>query len=435
MPKNSRALRKLLFFAFLARAFFGGPLFSQDRTTVWYRSNASGMMLERTPSRAAAMRNEYCLSVGNAGEEELPGLLRPYYDPEFLIELRTLYQNGTESRRQWIFRDGEGRARLNASGGGGFFGGEGEGEGEKRGFIEVYNEGGFIVEERQFASDLSESLIRFFYNRDTLVRAETRVKEAPVEEVPAEDAGAEQGGAGEAEGPQPEEPADSAPEGAAGDPPDLPLYDEAETPAEKPGPEKDEDGYVLMTTDFYRYTRSRSLRTIERVYHVAGNEPLRIPFPSINPGNPGFSEEAVFVNPGIAYSSEFLQDVIVPEGGRVIYTTDNRGRVLVEQRIDDEENVIAEIRNTWSADRLLSVRYTAGEDERLTEYEYDEDGGRTLEKNYHQGVLERVVRSDKERDVEELYMNGELILRAVWEDGRKISEERVRPSGERRDSQ
>jgi hypothetical protein len=131
------------------------------------------MTLERVPSRAAAMRNEYCLSVGNAGWEELPELLRAYYTDEFLIEIRVLHENGTESRRQWIFRDGEGRARLNASGGGGFFGGGGEGG--QRGFIEVYNEGGFISEERQFSGDLSESLVRFFYNRETLDRAETWV--------------------------------------------------------------------------------------------------------------------------------------------------------------------------------------------------------------------------------------------------------------------
>jgi hypothetical protein len=334
------------------------------------------------------MRNEYCLSVGTAGVEALPELLRPYYRPEFLIELRTLYENGTESRRQWIFRNGEGRARLNASGGGGFFGGEEEGE--NRGFIEVYNEEGFISEERQLSGDLSESLTRYFYNRDTLVRAETRIKEAPAEDTPEE------------------EPMEESEEEA------LAL-------------ETDEDGYVFVATDFYRYTRSRSLRAIERLYHAAGNEPLRIPFPSINPE---FSREEALVDPGIAYSSEFLQDVIVPIGGRVVYTTDSRGRVLTEQRLDDEENVTAEIRNVWSADRLLSVLYIAGDDERLTEYEYDQDGSRTLETNYYNGALERVVRSDKERDVEELFMNGELILRAVWEDGRKISEERVRPSRE-----
>jgi hypothetical protein len=119
----------------------------------------------------------------------------------------------------------------------------------------------------------------------------------------------------------------------------------------------------------------------------------------------------------------------VPAGGRVIYTTDSRGRVLTEQRLDENEDILAEIRNTWSGDRLSAVLYTSGEgeEERLSEYEYDPDGKRTVERNYNKGVLERVVRSEKERDVEELYMNGKLILRAVWEDGRKVSEERVRP--------
>jgi hypothetical protein len=346
------------------------------------------------------MRNEYCLSVRIAGREELNESLSPYYDPSFVIEIRTLYENGMESRRQWIFRDGEGTVRLNASGGGGLFGVEGDGE--RRGFIEVYNERGFVSEERQFNGDLSESLIRFFYHHDTLVRAETRIKEAP-----AEDAGTED---------PPEE----------GEAPPAGTVDE---PAENPAAEKDKDGYVLEAADFYRYTRSGSLRAIERIYHSGGSGPLRIPFPSINPG---FSREVVFVNPGIAYSYEFLQDVIVPEEGRVIYTTDSRGRVLMEQRFDGEGNVVAEIRNTWSADRLLSVRYTAGDEERLTEYEYGEDGGRTLEKNYNNGTLERVVRSDGARDVEELYMNGELILRALWEEGRKISDDRVRPSREGR---
>jgi hypothetical protein len=403
MPKNLRALSRL-FFPLLV-VLSGAGLSAQAGTggIVWYRSNASGMTLERVPSRAAAMRNEYCLSVADAGERELPGLLRAYYDPPLLIELRMLYDNGIESRRQWIFRDGDGTARLNASGGGGIFGGEGGGG--KRGFIEVYNEGGFISEERQFNSDSSESLVRFFYNRDTLVRAETRIKEAP-----AEDAGAEDPQSGEA--------------GDGGASPE----EAAEKPSEAPEREKDEDGYILMATDLYRYSRSRSLRAIERVYHSAGNEPLRVPFPAISPE---FSRELSFVNPGIAYSSEILQDVVVPEGGRVIYTTDSRGRVLVEQRLDDEEKVMAEIRNTWSENRLASVLYKAGEDERLTEYEYAEDGSRILERNYNNGTLERVVRSDKERDVEDLYMNGELILRAVWEDGRKISEERVRPSGGR----
>jgi hypothetical protein len=168
------------------------------------------------------------------------------------------------------------------------------------------------------------------------------------------------------------------------------------------------------------------LRAIERLYHTAAAEDTRnvlIAFPSINPG---FSRDVVFIDPGIAYSSEFLQDVITPAGGRIIYTTESRGRVLSEQRLDEEENVLAEIRNTWSGDRLSSVLYISDGDERLIEYEYGSDGSRTVERNYNKGALERVIRSEKGKDVEELYMNGELILRAVWEDGRKVSEERVR---------
>jgi len=48
------------------------------------------------------------------------------------------------------------------------------------------------------------------------------------------------------------------------------------------------------------------------------------------------------------------------------------------------------------------------------------------EKNLKNGVLERVVLIDGETEIEELYMNNAVVLRAVWEDGRKISETRVR---------
>jgi hypothetical protein len=41
-----------------------------------------------------------------------------------------------------------------------------------------------------------------------------------------------------------------------------------------------------------------------------------------------------------------------------------------------------------------------------------------------------VIRTSGDREIEELYMDDRVILRAVWEKGRKISEERVR--GEQR---
>ncbi|MDR2104111.1 MAG: hypothetical protein LBP42_08430, partial [Treponema sp.] len=72
---------------------------------VWYFSNAAGMALERSLSRAAVLRNKYALSVGDRDAAELPDYLREYYDPAYTIELRTLYENGAESRRQWVFKD------------------------------------------------------------------------------------------------------------------------------------------------------------------------------------------------------------------------------------------------------------------------------------------------------------------------------------------
>jgi YD repeat-containing protein len=142
---------------------------------------------------------------------------------------------------------------------------------------------------------------------------------------------------------------------------------------------------------------------------------------------PDFGESLEnLVNPGIAYTPEFLQDVIDAEGVRITYTTDNRGRILSETRLDGEDQVISRITNTWSGDRLRSVHLESENADRLTEYEYDGEGNRIMERNLNRGVLERTVRREGEEDVEELYMDGRVILRAVWEQGRNLSEERVR---------
>jgi hypothetical protein len=113
----------------------------------------------------------------------------------------------------------------------------------------------------------------------------------------------------------------------------------------------------------------------------------------------------------------------------VIYTTDDRGRVLSETRRDEAGEILGEMRNTWSADRLTRIHWTAGDDERVTEYEYNAAGDRVLERNINKGVLERVVRTTGNQEIEELYMDGQVVLRATWEKGRKVSEERVRGAG------
>jgi hypothetical protein len=370
---------------------------------VWYFSNAAGMTLERALSRFAALRNKYALSVAGREAAELPEYLREYYDPSLAIELHTLYEEGAESRRQWIFRDERGVTRLVSSGDLAVIdGGESaadpdllspapedaesspaEGEGDENEdeaepeepsfFIEIYDENNLITEEHQFSGTETEYITRYFYNNMLLIRVETRIKEAD--------------------------------------------------------PEGEGEKIDLLTTDYYRYSRSKSLRAVERIYHQPVPEEdrlVRLSFPHMILDA---ASDKNFVNPGTAYGSDFLQDVLTNTGGQVVYTTDERGRILVETTMDETGNVTGEIRNTWTDDRLTSVDWKSAGDERRSEYEYDRDGDRILERNYRNGVLERVVRRENDRETEELYMNGVVVLRAVWQDGRKVSEEYFNPQG------
>ena len=386
MLKNLPALpeRSLCLF-FLAVLFLSGTfLHGQDeipgdeipQEIRWYRSNASGMTLEPIPSRLAALRNEYCLSVEMVSPGGFPEILLPHYDNSFVIELRVLYEKGTELRRQWIFRDSRKLARLTAAGSGPLFvrnaAYAGSDEEKNKGFIEIRNSEGFLVREFRFEEDLSEWEFRFYYQENTLLRAETRFKEAPVAEE--ED--------------------------------DLSLI----------------PSFELVTTDYFRYSRFGSLRSIERVFH-GETRVSRTSFPRVGPELSGGSEE--LATGGIAYSSEFLLDIYSPEGATVSYTFDNRGRILSEIWKDKNGEVWGEFRNIWSAGRLQSILWRSGDDERLVEYEYDDEGNRIVERNFRRGVLERNVTIRDGGEIEEIYMNGRLVLRAFWEKGLKISEERI----------
>jgi len=109
-----------------------------------------------------------------------------------------------------------------------------------------------------------------------------------------------------------------------------------------------------------------------------------------------------------------------------VYETDARGRVLVQTMFDDDGEVIWVITNVWSDDRITAIHRVEGDDEKITEYEYDSDGDRIVQRDINNGEIERIIRTDGNREVEELFMNGNVILRATWEDGIKISEEMVR---------
>jgi hypothetical protein len=363
----------------------------------WFRSNAGGMTLEEIPSRLAALRNEYALVIDHISTAELPELLLPYYHDDYSIEIRVLYKRGKESRRQWLFHDAAGTTRLAAV----FNQAPDEIESEpdveldailaevspdtdgpdeageeiaeeiaveeitriSRGFIELYNEDGYLSEEYVFAEDGGQTVNIFFYRSSILVTVEGWQK--------------------------------------------------------MPGAESQK-----IHTDHYRYNRSAALRSVERIYHAEiAAAPVRIAFPY---RVLDAARDDSFMYEQLPPEFEFFGDTYAAEGYRMVFTTGERGRILTQTLLDSEDNPVWIIQNTWSGDRIIAILKTEGNDEWLIEFEFDGKGNRILERNLRNGVLERLVRAEGSREIEELYMDGVAILRAIWENGRKISEERIR---------
>ena len=186
-------------------------------------------------------------------------------------------------------------------------------------------------------------------------------------------------------------------------------------------------GYVMEYTDLYRYNRLSTLRAIERIFHsdilITYEDTLKIDFPRNimeAAGDSGFISERINLYP------PFFGDVYTENNFRIIYETDDRGRVLSQTYLDDNDEVIWVIQNVWLDNRIVSSKKTEGGTVLLAEYEYNQNGEKLIERNYKNGLLERLVRAEGNVDIEELFFNNVLVLRAVWEDGRKISETRIR---------
>ena len=398
---NKRGAKQPVFCVLLGLAALSGT--AED----WYVSNAGGLALEPAFSRYA-IRGKHALSVGTAEQGDIPEQLQQYYDPSFRIELRCLYEEGVLTRRQWTFRDESETARVTA-----VF------EDNNSGFIELYNADKLIAESRQTAADGSAYITYYYYNRSFLVRAETRLFTPRTEEdAPA------------AEQTQADSPVLTPPPAAEGieavPVPHAPGLPAAEPIVTEAGIEEP------VWTDFYRYTRANALRSVERQYlraPVEGQETALLRFHKLVLG---VVEEDKFIQPASVFSSEFFTDVVINSGDRILYNTDSRGRVLSEVRRDENDKIIGEVINTWSGERLVSVAWKSEDEERLIEYGYDVAGDRIVERNIRNGVLERTVRYEGGQEIEELYLNGEVALRAVWVEGRKVSEEPVRPAGSRR---
>ena len=355
------------------------------------------MLLERLPSQARALQYEYHVSVRRMLPRELPVLLRPYHTPQFIIELHTLFEDGEEYRRQWIFRDGAGSVRLTASGRGGLFD-EAITEGEGRtGFIEMRNAAGAIIWERRFYEDLSEWEFRFNYRNNILLSVESWFKEPPVPVIVFSEI---------------EEAIE-----------ELEENDEKNLRGALANIVMTQPVFIHASTDHFRYSRFGSLRAIDRVIHKGGEERLRVAFPRIGPDI--LPDDGITVA-GIGYTPGFLIPAFSGEI-QISYTLDARARVLNEVWRDGEGNILGEMRYTWTDDRLVSILWRSPEEERLVKYEHNAAGDRIEERNYRQGVLERRVTTQGNRDTEEIFMDGRLILRVFWEDGLVVSEERITP--------
>lgn len=341
----------------------------------WFRSNQGGMAVEEAASSLTALRNEYALSIHFTYKSELPQNLVSFYNDGYYIEVRTLYEKGVAVRKQWLFRETNGTTRLNAvipepSQADRNYQDRSDNENakEKRraGFIEIFDENYSLISEYNFFDDGENSRTDYKYKDGILISTVAS------------------------------------------------LWEEGE--------------YKENYGDFFRYNRSSFLRAVERVFYRDGQislayEPIKVSFPrnttdAAMPDN--LTVEIINAYP------EFFGEVHIERNNKIVYTTDGRGRILTQTLYDEDgDNIVWVIQNLWLNDRIISTKKTEGDTEYLAEYEYNSGGDRIIERNFKNGVLERLVRTEGKTEIEELYLNNVVVLRAVWEDGRKISETRA----------
>jgi len=183
--------------------------------------------------------------------------------------------------------------------------------------------------------------------------------------------------------------------------------------------------YIKSYSDYYRYNRSLSLRAVERIFSkdIIISEPMRITFPR---RLMDAIKEDFLESQRLNIVPDFFGDVFASVSTKMIFETDERGRIMTQTFYDEEDEIVWVINNKWSNDRIISSVKTEGETELRADFEYASNGDRIVERNFRNGKLERIVRTNNKIDTEELYFEDILVLKAIWEDGKKISEERIR---------
>jgi len=400
----------------------------------WFRSNAGGMALEEAHSRFVALRYEYALAIDSAHHDELPEDMLEFYIGELFPEVRMLYRNTKLIRTQWILRDEKGTTRVNAV------------------FIEPKEEPPSIIEYTQ-----EEPEIEYEAEEEQEIIAE-HPQEEPEEIVvhPAEDREEDTEIAAEHHEEEVIEIAEETKtiiviEESAPQVPQISgfieLFDENSfltteyrfyVSGNKLKIEYEvnknlligarffiweNDDYVLSFRDFYRYNRALSLRSVERVFYRDMTVPVLIAFPR---HLMDAVKDDFLTGQRINVYPEFFGDIFLHIDSRIVFNSDERGRTLKQTLYNDRDEVIWVIDNIWQGDRIVSTEMTEGNTILLAEFEYDSKGDKIQERNFRNGNLERIVYTENKIDIEELYFNNILVLRAVWEDGRKISETRMR---------
>ncbi|MDR0410301.1 MAG: hypothetical protein LBH18_07920 [Spirochaetaceae bacterium] len=409
-------------------------LYAAAADVEWYISNSAGMALERVmPLRALRERN--ALAVREVKPEDVPREIRKYYSAPWRITCSILYEDGKRIRTQWVFRDQMQMALFVAAI-----------SDDGAGFIEWYDDQGLLVEEQRLDADGSGYFISYSYTDNILLKAEANFVEAVPQESPPEEAPLpdeleeiipgimtvpEEDELPLIESDMTEFPIDENDENIADiNPPEIPVPSAAEAARNPEGPAPIPESFVAITgresgpvwTDFYRYTRSKALRSIERVFHSQSSQSELIRFPRFVEEGPS---DLNFVSPPVPRVSIFLPDMMSMETVKIDYTFDNKRRVLTETYRNEEDAVIGELKNVWENDHLAAISWITPDEERRVIYQYDEAGEMLREENYLNGTLERSVTREGEREIETLYKDNKEILRAIWVDGRKVSEERV----------
>ena len=456
----------------------------------WYRSNTGGMMLEEISSRLAAIRNEFALVSDFISREELPDFLLPFFDNHY-IEIRVLYRDAKEYRRQWIFRDANGLYRLVAvfretaeetdkednpetaeeqpeyaaagEDAAADFDSDGSADGSANAAADssvngsadaaiLSSAGGAVSAEGNGSADAAA-----LNSADDTTGGDAGAEGDVNADISADD-NVDENFAANPE----EEEIEIAGEDIDGDyhffdyrnlSGFIEIYGDnlllereivffgkdnvretlftyrkgtlISSEAVQHNQADDRRGVRKIFTDIYRYNRSGSLRMVERTYH----EQLDAEKVNIRFANRVLDAAAnsMFLSDQLYLSSYFFEDISVKPDQKMVYTTDDRYRILTQSLLDSEGELIWIIKNIWSGDRIVSATKIQDDDEKLNEYEYNSAGDLIVERNLHNGILQRQVFSEGSRETEELFMNGVLVLRAIWENGQKVSEQPVRP--------